>query len=216
MRNSKSIPQCSTNHEYLKNSFFPATIKEWNILGPDIRSSESINVFKSKILKFIRPKANSFFNLLNSKWVKLIIRLRLGLSHLRDHKFKHSFEDCLNAICSCGIEVGTTAHFLLHCLKYLHDRKTHLDNIKSVLPNILEQSDSFINNILLFGDTPLDDSSNTIILNPTINYISSTKRFDGSIFMFKRNKAFLTLKRLWGEGGQFQKKALWFFEKCNF
>ena len=72
-------------------------------------------------------------------------------------------------------------------------KKTLLDNIKSVLlNNILEQSDSFINNIRLFGDTSLDDSSNTIILNATINYVTSTERFDDSNLRFKRNnKAFL-------------------------
>ena len=57
-------------------------------------------------------------------------------------------------------------------------------HIKSVLPNILEQSDSFVNNVLLFGDTSLDGSSNTIILNATINYITSIKRFDDPIFTF--------------------------------
>ena len=79
-------------------------------------------------------------------------RLLLGLSHLRDHKFRHSFQDCLNSICSCGIEVETTTYFLLHCPNYLHERKILLDNIKSVLPNILKQSNSFIYNVLLFGD----------------------------------------------------------------
>ena len=91
--------------------------------------------------------------------------------------FKHSFQDCLNPICSCGIEVETTAHFLLHYSNYLHERKTLLDNTKSALLNILEQSESFIN-VLLFGDTSLNDSSNTIILNAIINYTTSTKRFD--------------------------------------
>ena len=57
-------------------------------------------------------------------------------------------------------------------------------HIKSVFSNILEQSDSFVNNILLFGDTSLDGSSNTIILNATINYITSIKRFDDPIFTF--------------------------------
>ena len=116
--------------------------------------------------------------------VKLITRLRLGLLHLQDHKFKHSFQDCLNPTCRCGIKVETTAHFLLHYPNYLHERKTLLDNIKSVFPNILKQSDSFINNFLLFGDTSLDSCSNTIILNATINFTTSTKRFDGSMFMF--------------------------------
>ena len=116
----------------------------------------------------------------------MITRLRLVLSHLGDHKFKHSFQGSHNPICNCGIEVKTTLHYLLHChkLSLLHKRKTLLDNIKFSLPNILEQSDSFINNILLFGDTSLGNSSNTIILIATVNYITSTKRFDDSIFTF--------------------------------
>ena len=142
------------------------------------------NVSIRKILKFIRSKANSFFNCLNPKEVKLITRLRLSLSDLRDRKFKHSFQDCLNSICSCSIEVKTTAQFLLHCPNYLHERKTLFNNIKSVLHYILEQIGSFVNNVLLFGDPSLDDSSNTIILNGTINYMTSTKRFGGSIFTF--------------------------------
>ena len=92
MRNSKGIPQCKINHEYFKNFLFPRNIKERNMLDSDIRSSESLNVFKSKILKFIRPKANLFFNCLNPERVKLITRLRLGVSHIQGHKFKHSFQ----------------------------------------------------------------------------------------------------------------------------
>ena len=49
--------------------------------------------------------------------------MRLGLSHLADHKFRHNFEDCLNPICSCGQEIETTSHFLAHCLNYRCARK---------------------------------------------------------------------------------------------
>ena len=38
------------------------------------------------------------------------------------------------------------------------------------------------NEITLFGDNTLNDSSNTLILNSTIDYIISTKRFDDFIF----------------------------------
>ena len=86
-------------------------------------------------------------------------------------------------ICSCGTEDETTAHCLPHCPNYLYERKTLLHNIKSVLPNILEQSYYFIN-VFLFGDTSLDDSSNKIIQNAAINYVISTKRFHDSIFTF--------------------------------
>ena len=126
----------------------------------------------------------SFFNCLKPKGVTLITRLRLGLIHPGDYKFRLSFQECLNPICSRGIEVETTAHFPLHCPNSLHERKTLLKNMKSVLPNIFEQSHSFINNVLLFGDNSLDDSTNTIILNATINYITSTKRLRDSMFTF--------------------------------
>ena len=42
------------------------------MLDSNTRGFESLNVFKNKVLKFIRPKANSFFNCLDPKGVKLI------------------------------------------------------------------------------------------------------------------------------------------------
>ena len=77
----------------------------------------------------------------------MITRLQLGLGHLRDHKFKNSFQDCLNPLCSCGVEVETTVHYLLHCPNCL--MRTLMSNIKPVLPNVLEQNESFISDALL-------------------------------------------------------------------
>ena len=57
-----------------------------------------MSVFKEKILNFIR--SSPFFDCHNSKGIKLIIRLGLGLSHLREHKFKHSFQDTINPSCN--------------------------------------------------------------------------------------------------------------------
>ena len=52
------------------------------------------------IANALRPSPNSIFNWHNPKRLKLLIRLRLGLSHLRDHKFKRSFQDSVNPICT--------------------------------------------------------------------------------------------------------------------
>ena len=76
---------------FLKNSFFLSTITEWNKLDHNIRSCSSFNIFKKNIQKFIRPSANSLFNCHNSKGIKFITRLRLGLSHLTEHKIKNLF-----------------------------------------------------------------------------------------------------------------------------
>ena len=44
----------------------------------------------------------------------LFTRFRFNLSHLRSHKFKHSFEDSLNPLCTCGIYEELISYFLLH------------------------------------------------------------------------------------------------------
>ena len=59
-----------------------------NNLDLNLRHSKSISVFKEKILNSIRPSPNSFFDCHNPKGIKLTSTLRLGLSHLREHKIQ--------------------------------------------------------------------------------------------------------------------------------
>ena len=69
-------------------------------LDLNIRYSENGTSFKSKVLKFARLSENSIFLCNNSKGIQLLTRLRLGLSHLRDHIFKHNFQDNFSPICN--------------------------------------------------------------------------------------------------------------------
>ena len=180
-RNANAIPLYNTRHDFFKNSFLPSTIIEWNKLGSEIRNSSSLNVFKKQLLSFIRPFANSFFKCHNSQGIKLITRLRLGLSHLRKHKFKHSFQDTLNPICSCSNDIESTTHYLLHCSNYIEERLALLNQVRSIDSQLLQQSDSLICQLLLFGKCSLSIEENTQILNGTIEYVLSTKRFDGPL-----------------------------------
>ena len=119
-------------HNFFKNSFFPSTINEWNNLDPNLRNAESFSVFKNNILKFIRPTPRSLFNCDNQKGMKFLTRLRLGLSHLREHKFKHNFQNCLNPLCSCGLEIESTSQILLHCPIFRDDRHTLLSTLTNI------------------------------------------------------------------------------------
>ena len=110
-----NISNLKTRSNFFRNAFFPSTITEWNKLDRDIRNSDSLNVLKFSPLKFLRPVANSVFEINNPYGLKLLTRLRLVLSHLRYHKFRYNFQDCINPICVCGVEIETTTHFLLHC-----------------------------------------------------------------------------------------------------
>ena len=108
--------------------------------------------------------------------------MRLGLSHLADHKFRHNFQDCLNPICSCGQEIETTSHFLLHCLNYRCARKTFFEKINLIDSNILQQSDLSITKDLLFGSEKLKDDKSNALLTPTIEFIQSKKRLKYQLF----------------------------------
>ena len=169
-------------HDFFKNSFFPSTAIEWNKIDKNIRKSESLNIFKKSILKFIRVSQNRVYNWYNPKGIKLLTRLRVGLSHLREHKFKHSFQDTLNPICNCGEDIETTSHYLLHCQDYLEERKTLLNTIICIVPNIFDFNNDQLTEILLYGKDDLDNINNTSILDATINYLIETKRFNAQLF----------------------------------
>ena len=130
------------------------------------------------MLRFIRPSENPIFNCHNPSEITLITRLRLGLSYLREHKFRHNFQDTLSRICSCGENIETNTHYLLHCSNYLNERMTLLTNLQNVEENILDRNYSRISEIHLYGDSSFNDVKNTSILNSTIQYIFGTKRFD--------------------------------------
>ena len=147
-----------------------------------MRNSSSLNIFRKSTLKFIRPSANSFFDCHNPRGIKFITRPRLGHSLLRERKFKHSFQDSLNPFCSCGLDIEATAHFFLHCPTYITERRTLLSTIENIDNNLLDLCESVLIKTLLFGSNSFDTNSNTNVLNATIKYVLSTKRFEEPLF----------------------------------
>ena len=98
-------------------------------------------VFKSNILKFIRPSSNLIFDCHNPIGIKYITRIRLGLSHLREYKLKHNFQDTLNPICNCGNNVESPIHFFLHCPLYSNERRTLLNSLVNIDHTLLDNTD---------------------------------------------------------------------------
>ena len=70
------------------------------------------------------PSPEKIFQCLPPKEIKLVTKLRISLIHLREHKFKHSFQDTLNSLCSCGLDIETTSHYFLHCPLFHAERST--------------------------------------------------------------------------------------------
>ena len=112
----------------------------------------------------------NIYNIFDPKGLKFLTRLRLGLSHLNEHRFRHSFQDCLNPLCSCSLEIKNTLHYLLHCHQFSHHRVVFMNSsVKSICDNFDSVS-------------RFDENKSKVILKATINYIKSTERFSGSLF----------------------------------
>ena len=90
-RNANSIPRFKVKQNFFRNTFFPSVIIEWNKLDPVIQNAPSVKILKKNILKFTRPTAINIFGCHNLKGIRYLRRLRLGLSHLHEHKFKNNF-----------------------------------------------------------------------------------------------------------------------------
>ena len=118
---------------------FSSTI-EWNKLSREVRNSENIRIFEKRLLELIRPSPNNIFDIYNPYGIKLLTRLRLGLSHLNEHKFKHGFNDKINPICICAGDIESINHFLLHCHEYCEARQTLSDNIQKIDKMLLSQN----------------------------------------------------------------------------
>ena len=190
-RNADDVSYFNIRHNFFKNSFFPSVVIEWNKLDSrlqrlqkkeDFRKVKDFTDFKKNILTFIRPKANSVFNCNSSKGLQFVTRLRLWSSHLREHKFKHSFQYSINPLCFCSLDVESTIHYFLHCPLFTIERRTLLNTVSQIDNKLLDSNESNLIQHLLFGDPSGDTETNTKILNATVNYVFTTKRFDERLF----------------------------------
>ena len=147
-----------------ENSFFSYSIKEWSILNDRIRNIESINKFEVTILNFIRPKGIPVFDVHDTIGIKFLSRLRLNFSHLNENKFRHNFNNTVDPMCTCGLEPGSTLHYLLLCNLYYNQRLGLLNNVCILNPTLKNYSYENLLNILLYGSEDFNCNMNKEIL----------------------------------------------------
>ena len=114
--------------------------------------------------------------------IKLLTRLRLGLSHLHEHKFRHCFQDTLNPLCECSKDIESTMHFFLHCTNFLIPRRTLFQKFRNIDDSILSQRETQLTQILLYDNQTYRSSINRLIITLTIEYLLSTEGFKCSLF----------------------------------
>ena len=140
------------------------------------------DVFKIRLLNFIRPMPKSICNIHNLLGVKYLTRLRIGFSYLKEHKFKHNSQYSIDATCRCSSGIETTIHFFLHCANFIIQRQTLCYKIAKTDANILNENEDSIVNTLLLGKPNSENSFYKPMLNASIEYILSTERFYNPLF----------------------------------
>ena len=94
--------------------YFQNCVREWNQLDQSIRNCPTISGFKLQLVRLVRATKNSIFGVHDIEGVRLLTRLRVQFSDLREHRFRHRFH-CSNPMCLCQTGVEDNERFLLHC-----------------------------------------------------------------------------------------------------
>ena len=165
LRNSSDIRTVNSRTSQYFNSFLPSSIREWNSLPEQHRTSSTVTSFKYHLNQpnsFI-PK---FYYVGERKTQMLHTRLRTKCSSLNYDIFLKNLSD--SPLCSCG-NVENAEHYLLHCHLYRQPRAEMLNTLSQICHVTLDT--------LLFGDSSLSYDANSTIFLTVQKFIKDSKRF---------------------------------------
>ena len=162
-----------------KKCFYPHCIKSWNEIGPEFREAVSLSVFKTNILKLIRPPGKEIFHVHDPQGIKRLFQIRVGLSRLKSHKKRFNFRDTPTDTCTCSSNSETSQHYLLHCVNFSNERETLMRSITPILntKGLSSLNDCAKVKLLLYGDDSLSRDVNSIILKATLQFFHDSERF---------------------------------------
>ena len=89
-------------------------------------------------------------------------RVRLGFSHLSEHKFRHKFADSLNPLCSCSLETESTLYFFLSCQNYATLHRALMTDLKNINNAIMSLNESDLLHVILYRDKNFDNMNISI------------------------------------------------------
>ena len=110
----------------------------------------------------IRPPDKSVFGIHDPIGLSYLTQLRVGLSKLCFHKFKHNFKDSINPMCPTNDGIETTEHFLLLCPSFEVERRNLLARVFQLLRpyGYIDLSNLVLAQLLLYGDRYLPNDLN--------------------------------------------------------
>ena len=132
-----------------------------------------------------RSNQCAIYSINNSVGLKLHTRLKLGLSHLNEHRFNHNFQICINPLRTCSPWNWINYSFFT-ALPSLY--KHPFNSLKqyswnySFIVNTVNVTDAYLVNLLLFHSRKYTEIDNSHIINSSIKYLLDFERFSGPPF----------------------------------
>ena len=145
-----------------------------------LRNPDNIPCFNTRLdflIYFLSIDYNGSY-IMDPVAIKYITRIGLGLSHLREHKFKHSFQNSINPKCNWGNDVESVIHFFSIVTYIVFESCTLLNSLRKINNKLLDCTDSSLNQTLQFWNSSFTTNENKNIIKLTIDLVLSTKRFD--------------------------------------
>ena len=165
LRNAQDIRNIRARTNLYYNSFLPSTLRQWNNLSIETKSSVSLNCFKFN-LKRDSTSVPRYYYFGNRKAQSPHTRLRTGCSSLNLDLFLKNISE--SPMCSCG-SIENTQHFFFHCNLYHRQRTLLLNSVANYCTPTLH--------ILLHRDSSMSDNTNGNIFRHVHEFITDSKRF---------------------------------------
>ena len=177
-RNADVIWQIRARSTRFKTSFYPDCFSEWNMLDPKIMVSPSLSSYEANLWKPIGPTPKVVHGIHDPKGLAILGQLRVGLSKLSFHEFKHKFRDTFSPSCSTIDWVEDTEHFLLLYHSF-NGPRYDLNRVNAMLPphGFASLSNEVLLKFILSGDERLTIDTNKKLLEAALKFIHISERF---------------------------------------
>jgi hypothetical protein len=162
--------------QLMKNSYIPATLRQWNALDPAIRNCNTLSSIKSKF-KFTPNPLSKLYSISIGPCSKYHTQIRLGLSKLKLHLFTHGIiPDPLCSNCP-DVTKESPTHYLLECPAFAAEREEMFHGLRGLLPAQIISNNKKLLHCLIHGIDTLSFDCNKTIFRHVHDFILSTRRF---------------------------------------
>ena len=129
-------------------------------------------------MELFNVNENPTYDIHNPIGLKYLTRLPVGLSHLRAHKYQHKFSYTATQYCSFQHNMSQTVeHYQLFGPQYSQLRYKLFEKLKLITSLLTLVSSLYLCNMLLYCNPFHDFHTKKKIVELTISFIISSKRF---------------------------------------